>query len=95
MVSNLDDTDVETDEDEPEATKLVESIEDRNNKAVEFDTLPSLFDSLSLACVRTPVTSPRWSHFMGSGFQLKQKVRLNNIIWREYHMQCMMYLCFP
>ncbi|KAM7538289.1 hypothetical protein Aperf_G00000079013 [Anoplocephala perfoliata] len=87
MVSNLDDSDVEGDEDEPETTKHIESIDDRNNKAVEFDTLPSLFDSLSLAFVRTPVTSPRWSHFMGSGFQLKQKVRLNNIIWREYHMQ--------
>ncbi|KAM3172577.1 hypothetical protein ACTXT7_014237 [Hymenolepis weldensis] len=86
MVSNLDDSDAERDEDEPEIENDTEFVEDLN-KAVEFDTLPSLFKSLSLAYVGRTVTSPRWSHFMGTGFQLKQKVRLNNIVWREYHMQ--------
>nr|CDS27632.1 MLX interacting protein [Hymenolepis microstoma] len=86
MVSNLDDSDAERDEDEPEIEKNTESVEDLS-KAVEFDALPSLFKSLSLAYVGRTVTSPRWSYFMGTGFQLKQKVRLNNIIWREYHMQ--------
>ncbi|VDO01351.1 unnamed protein product [Rodentolepis nana] len=86
MVSNLDDSDAERDEDEPVIRKSAETVKDLS-RAVEFDALPSLFESLSLAYVGRTVTSPRWSYFMGTGFQLKQKVRLNNIIWREYHMQ--------
>ncbi|VDM18756.1 unnamed protein product [Hydatigera taeniaeformis] len=85
MISKLDDSDSENGESESHE-ELESSSSDRNSGIPAFDTLQSLFKSLSLAYVET-VTSPRWSHFRGAGFALKQKVRLNNIIWREYHMQ--------
>ncbi|EUB62562.1 Williams-Beuren syndrome chromosomal region 14 protein [Echinococcus granulosus] len=85
MISKLDDSDSEKGESESHE-ELESSSSDRNSGIPAFDTLQSLFKSLSLAYVET-VTSPRWSHFRGAGFALKQKVRLNNIIWREYHMQ--------
>ncbi|VDK37608.1 unnamed protein product [Taenia asiatica] len=85
MISKLDDSDSEKGDSESHED-LESSPSDRNSGIPAFDTLQSLFKSLSLAYVET-VTSPRWSHFRGAGFALKQKVRLNNIIWREYHMQ--------
>ncbi len=85
MVSKLDDSGSE-DEHEEESTAPA---------TVGFDNLQSLFKGLSLAYVED-LTSPRWSHFKGAGFALKNKVRLNNLIWREYHMQCTPSIfCFP
>lgn len=92
MISKLDDSDSEKEESESHE-ELESSSPDRSSGIPAFDTLQSLFKSLSLAYVET-VTSPRWSHFTGTGFALKQKVRLNNIIWREYHMQCKFFFDF-
>ena len=34
------------------------------------------------------LTSPRWKNFKGLRLQWKDKIRLNNLIWRCWHMQC-------
>ncbi|VDD82585.1 unnamed protein product [Mesocestoides corti] len=85
MISKLDDS--ESEKEDVESLEDFETVTDHKTSGLPaFDGLQSLFKSLSLAYVET-LTSPRWSHFKGTGFALKQKVRLNNIIWREYHMQ--------
>ncbi|PVD33071.1 hypothetical protein C0Q70_08520 [Pomacea canaliculata] len=33
------------------------------------------------------ITSPKWKPFRGMHLTVKDRVRLNNIIWREWHMQ--------
>lgn len=35
------------------------------------------------------LVSPKWKNFRGIKVKLKDKIRLNNIIWREWHRQCM------
>jgi len=35
------------------------------------------------------IVSPKWKNFRGIKVKLKDKIRLNNIIWREWHRQCM------
>jgi len=32
--------------------------------------------------------SPKWKNFKGIQVGPKDKIRLNNLIWREWHMQC-------
>ena len=32
--------------------------------------------------------SPKWKNFKGIEVGRKDKIRLNNLIWREWHMQC-------
>ena len=32
--------------------------------------------------------SPKWKNFKGIQVGRKDKIRLNNLIWREWHMQC-------
>ncbi|XP_048767444.2 MLX-interacting protein-like isoform X2 [Ostrea edulis] len=50
------------------------------------DTLTKLFDCMSLA-YSGKLTSPKWKAFRGMHLTIKDKVRLNNIIWREWCMQ--------
>lgn len=50
------------------------------------DTLTKLFDCMSLA-YSGKLTSPKWKAFRGLHLTMKDKVRLNNIIWREWCMQ--------
>jgi len=42
------------------------------------------------------IVSPKWKNFRGIKVKLKDKIRLNNIIWREWHRQCMWcgFFCF-
>lgn len=40
-----------------------------------------------LSC-SSKLTSPRWKNFKGLRLQWKDKIRLNNLIWRCWHMQC-------
>lgn len=37
---------------------------------------------------RQKLTSPKWNHFKGIRLMWKDKIRLNNLIWRCWHMQC-------
>ncbi|XP_022339863.2 MLX-interacting protein-like isoform X2 [Crassostrea virginica] len=50
------------------------------------DSLTKLFDCMSLA-YSGKLTSPKWKAFRGLHLTMKDKVRLNNIIWREWCMQ--------
>ncbi|XP_022238060.1 MLX-interacting protein-like isoform X2 [Limulus polyphemus] len=49
-------------------------------------SLTKLFETMSLA-FSGRLTSPRWKTFKGLKLSLKNKIRLNNIIWRVWHMQ--------
>lgn len=51
-------------------------------------TIPS-FCFLNL--ISSKLTSPRWKNFKGLRLQWKDKIRLNNLIWRCWHMQCNKY----
>lgn len=50
-------------------------------------SLSRLFHCMSLA-YSGKLTSPKWKSFKGLKLRLKDKIRLNNIIWRAWHMQC-------
>jgi hypothetical protein len=39
-------------------------------------------------CCRQKLTSPKWNRFKGIRLRWKDKIRLNNVIWRCWHMQC-------
>ena len=45
-------------------------------------------NGISSASSDNRLTSPKWKNFKGIKLPLKDKIRLNNIIWREWHMQC-------
>lgn len=47
------------------------------------------FFSLSVIFpARQKLTSPKWNRFKGIRLRWKDKIRLNNLIWRCWHMQC-------
>ncbi|XP_069704539.1 carbohydrate-responsive element-binding protein isoform X2 [Periplaneta americana] len=49
-------------------------------------SLSKLFQCMSLA-YRQKLTSPKWNRFKGIRLRWKDKIRLNNVIWRCWHMQ--------
>ncbi|KAL0272108.1 UNVERIFIED_CONTAM: hypothetical protein PYX00_005204 [Menopon gallinae] len=49
-------------------------------------SLTKLFQCMSLA-YRQKLTSPKWNRFKGIRLRWKDKIRLNNVIWRCWHMQ--------
>ncbi|XP_049830126.1 MLX-interacting protein [Schistocerca gregaria] len=49
-------------------------------------SLAKLFQCMSLA-YRQKLTSPKWNRFKGIRLRWKDKIRLNNVIWRCWHMQ--------
>ncbi|XP_034241723.1 MLX-interacting protein [Thrips palmi] len=49
-------------------------------------SLSKLFQCMSLA-YRQKLTSPKWNRFKGIRLRWKEKIRLNNVIWRCWHMQ--------
>ncbi|RWS25823.1 MLX-interacting protein-like protein [Leptotrombidium deliense] len=49
-------------------------------------SLSKLFKCMSLA-YSGKLTSPKWKTFKGLKLKLKDKIRLNNIIWRAWHIQ--------
>ncbi|XP_059089348.1 MLX-interacting protein-like [Tigriopus californicus] len=51
-------------------------------------SLNKLFQSMSIA-YRQKLTSPKWNKFRGMKLRWKDKIRLNNVIWRCWHMQFM------
>lgn len=60
----------------------------RSSQTVMIDaSLSKLFECMSLAYSGT-LTSPKWKSFKGLKLTLRDKIRLNNIIWRAWHMQC-------
>ena len=60
----------------------------KESDVVSIDgSLTKLFECMSLA-YSGKITSPRWKTFKGLKLRLKDKIRLNNIIWRAWHIQC-------
>ncbi|XP_076269184.1 MLX interacting protein mondo isoform X2 [Rhynchophorus ferrugineus] len=58
-----------------------------NPNPVGIDTsLSKLFQCMSLA-YRQKLTSPKWNRFRGIRLRWKDKIRLNNVIWRCWHLQ--------
>ncbi|XP_060863445.1 carbohydrate-responsive element-binding protein isoform X1 [Metopolophium dirhodum] len=49
-------------------------------------SLNNLFQCMSVA-YRHKLTSPKWNRFKGVRLRWKDKIRLNNLIWRCWHMQ--------
>lgn len=41
---------------------------------------------------RQKLTSPKWNRFRGIRLRWKDKIRLNNLIWRCWHLQCKVHL---
>ncbi|KAK3082837.1 hypothetical protein FSP39_006713 [Pinctada imbricata] len=59
----------------------------RSSHTLAIDaSLTKLFQCMTLA-YSGKITSPRWKAFRGLHLAMKDKVRLNNIIWREWCMQ--------
>ena len=50
--------------------------------------LSKLLKSMSVA-YKNRITSPRWNRFRGLKLRWKDKIRMNNVIWRCWHMQFM------
>nr|XP_022912047.1 MLX-interacting protein-like isoform X1 [Onthophagus taurus] len=61
-----------------------------NNKRLQpiaiENGLSTLFQCMSIA-YRQKLTSPKWNRFRGIRLRWKDKIRLNNVIWRCWHMQ--------
>ncbi|XP_043667650.1 MLX-interacting protein-like isoform X3 [Vespula pensylvanica] len=58
-----------------------------NSQQLSIETsLNKLFQCMSLA-YRQKLTSPKWNRFKGIRLRWKDKIRLNNVIWRCWHMQ--------
>ena len=66
----------------------------KSSSCVQIDSsLTKLFECMSLA-YNGKITSPKWKTFKGLKLHIKDKIRLNNIIWRAWHIQCMHLLAF-
>ncbi|XP_076232420.1 MLX interacting protein mondo isoform X2 [Calliopsis andreniformis] len=63
------------------------SSNDKSSQQLSIETsLNKLFQCMSLA-YRQKLTSPKWNRFKGIRLRWKDKIRLNNVIWRCWHMQ--------
>ncbi|CAG9838208.1 unnamed protein product [Diabrotica balteata] len=59
----------------------------KTQQQLSIDTsLAKLFQAMSLA-YRQKLTSPKWNRFRGIRLRWKDKIRLNNVIWRCWHLQ--------
>ncbi|XP_071944919.1 MLX-interacting protein-like [Antedon mediterranea] len=62
--------------------------ENKNCSTNEIESsFSKLFECLSLAYNGGRIVSPKWKWFRGLKLSTKDKIRLNNAIWREWHMQ--------
>ena len=50
------------------------------------DSLSKLFNCMSKVYAHK-LSSPKWNRFLGLKLRWKDKIRLNNLIWRCWHMQ--------
>jgi len=58
-----------------------------SNKVAIDASLSRLFQCMSLAYRGGKVVSPKWKNFKGLKLSVKDKIRLNNAIWRTWHIQ--------
>ena len=78
-----------------EESQIVQPISSRYENKIRLSlaegkdheiSLPSLFKSMSKK-YRFQLTSPRWNRFRGLKLRWKDKIRMNNVIWRCWHQQ--------
>ncbi|CAL1534347.1 unnamed protein product [Lymnaea stagnalis] len=70
-----------------ETSKTYDFGNENSQATVAIDaSLTKLFECMTLA-YSGKITSPRWKQFRGLHVSQKQRIRLNNLIWREWHMQ--------
>ncbi|CAH2086553.1 unnamed protein product [Euphydryas editha] len=74
----------------PTASEIFKHSDNEDNKqhqqlSIEI-SLTKLFKCMTLA-YRQKLTSPKWNRFKGIKLRWKDKIRLNNVIWRCWHMQ--------
>merc|ERR1711915_764921 len=50
------------------------------------NNITKLFQCMSIV-YRQKLTSPKWNRFLGLKLRWKDKIRINNVIWRCWHMQ--------
>ena len=50
-------------------------------------SLDSLFKKMNLG-LDSKLVSPKWKQFKGMKISLKNKIRVNNLIWRAWHIKC-------
>ena len=62
------------------------AIQSRRSSGFANLPLRELFSSMSVA-YRQKLTSPKWNRFKGLKLRWKDKIRLNNVIWRCWHLQ--------
>lgn len=63
----------------------------RSTNQITIDaSLSRLFECMSLAYRGGKVVSPKWKNFKGMRLTVKDKIRLNNAIWRTWHIQYIM-----
>lgn len=63
-------------------------VQQQHQHAVTIDTsLKKLLECMSLY-YSSNLTSPKWKSFKGLKLRLKYKIRLNNLIWRAWFLQC-------
>ncbi|XP_034942198.1 MLX-interacting protein isoform X2 [Chelonus insularis] len=66
---------------------ITNSSTEKSPQQLSIETsLNKLFQCMSLA-YRQKLTSPKWNRFKGIRLRWKDKIRLNNVIWRCWHMQ--------
>ncbi|XP_014489484.1 PREDICTED: protein WBSCR14 homolog isoform X2 [Dinoponera quadriceps] len=66
---------------------IANSSNNKSSQQLSIETsLNKLFQCMSLA-YRQKLTSPKWNRFKGIRLRWKDKIRLNNVIWRCWHMQ--------
>ncbi|XP_045445770.1 carbohydrate-responsive element-binding protein [Melitaea cinxia] len=74
----------------PTSSEIFQHSDKEDNKqhqqlSIEI-SLTKLFKCMTLA-YRQKLTSPKWNRFKGIKLRWKDKIRLNNVIWRCWHMQ--------
>ncbi|XP_013146033.1 PREDICTED: MLX-interacting protein [Papilio polytes] len=70
-----------------ETYTLSDKEESKQHQQLSIEiSLTKLFRCMSLA-YRQKLTSPKWNRFKGIKLRWKDKIRLNNVIWRCWHMQ--------
>uniref|UniRef100_H2ZQI6 BHLH domain-containing protein n=1 Tax=Ciona savignyi TaxID=51511 RepID=H2ZQI6_CIOSA len=63
----------------------------QSNHITIDSNLARLFKCMSLAYRGGKVVSPKWKNFKGMKLTVKDKIRLNNAIWRTWHIQYVMH----
>ncbi|XP_041976840.1 carbohydrate-responsive element-binding protein isoform X2 [Aricia agestis] len=70
-----------------ETFQLCDKEESKQHQQLSIEiSLTKLFKCMTLA-YRQKLTSPKWNRFKGIKLRWKDKIRLNNVIWRCWHMQ--------